>query len=71
MNQDYMISMLSPKQEEILKAVMKQMKKINCFECQGAIFKGTRWKAALEFAYNNPMGGDFYVWLQDNYKQID
>jgi hypothetical protein len=25
----------------------------------------------LNFVKNNPTGGDFYVWLQDHYHQIE
>ena len=67
MKMDYMISKLSPKQDALLKEVAKLMKEIKCFECEGVIFRGEKFLAALEFAYNNPTGGDFYVWLQQNY----
>lgn len=70
MTVEIMRANLSEKQEGLLKNVIKTTEEFNCFMCEGVIFKGDRYIAALEFAYNNPNGGDFYVWLQDNYKMI-
>lgn len=61
---------LNPNQERILKVVIKETKEIPCFECGGLLFSGDRVTASIEFVYNNPTGGDFYVWLQDNYTTI-
>lgn len=63
---EYMNAMMTPAQDQLKKDAVRETKKINCFECGGLLFKGDRVIAAMEFAYNNPEGGDFYVWLQDN-----
>lgn len=67
---EYMSAMCSPEQDKLRKDVIKQTKEIPCFECGGLLFRGNRGIAALEFAYNNPTGGDFYVWLQQHYKVL-
>jgi hypothetical protein len=70
MDLTYMTVTFTPDQSRLFKAVAKQMEKVECFEYQGVIFKGSSFRAAVEFAYNNPTGGDFYVWLQDNYTML-
>lgn len=67
MTETEMICSLNPKQDKLLISIYEQMKDVKCFEYEGVVFKGSRRLAALEFAYNNPTGGDFYVWLQDHY----
>ena len=64
----YMITMFTPEQDKLFRSVAKLIKNVECFEYEGVIFRGNRNRAAIEFAWNNPTGGDFYVWLQDNYK---
>lgn len=71
MTETEMICRLSPEQDKLLRSVAKQMKEVKCFEYEGVIFKGSAYLAALEFAYNNPTGGDFYVWLQDHYTMLN
>jgi len=39
-----------------------------CFQFGSLMFLGNYRTAVELFAKNNPTGGDFYVWLQDNYK---
>lgn len=67
MTETQMICSLSPAQDKLLKTLVKEMKAVKFFEYEGVIFRGSGYLAALEFAYNNPTGGDFYVWLQDHY----
>jgi hypothetical protein len=66
----YMTTMFTPKQDELFKSAAKQIKEVEAFEYEGVIFKGNRRRAAVEFAWNNPTGGDLYVWLQDNYSML-
>lgn len=61
---------MSNEQTRLAREVRKQTKEIPCFECGGLLFQGTAFMACIEFAYNNPTGGDFYVWLNDHYKVI-
>jgi hypothetical protein len=63
----YMTTMFTPRQDELFRSVAKLIKEVEAFEYEGVIFNGNRNRAAIEFAWNNPTGGDFYVWLQDNY----
>lgn len=58
----------SPKQDELFKKIRPKMKEITCFEWEGVLYKGKAIRAAMDFIWNNPTGGDFHVWLQDNYK---
>ena len=62
-----MIMRFSPRQDEMAKALIRLAKEVKVFEYDGVFFLGDKQQAACEFAYNNPTGGDFYVWLQDNY----
>lgn len=65
-----MSTRMSEAQSKLAREVCQQTKEIPCFECGGLLFRGRRTTAAMEFAYNNPTGGDFYVWLQDHYEII-
>lgn len=44
---------------------------IEVFEIGGRYFIGNYNIAVMNYAKNNPEGGDFFVWLQDNWKQIN
>ena len=61
---EYMSAMIGEKQEQIMKSI--KTRSIEAFEYEGVIFKGNAYAAKLEFVYNNPTGGDFFVWLQQN-----
>jgi len=66
---------LSKKQTEIAlnllrKPFINDVKTHTVFEIGGRYFIGDYMRACESFAYNNPDGGDFIVWLQDNWKQI-
>jgi hypothetical protein len=60
---------MSDRQLDILRGLIIKVND-NVFEYEGAIFRGNKQRACWEFAYNNPTGGDFFVWLQDNYQII-
>ena len=47
-----------------------RIKKFNCFEYCGILFKGDYQQSVESFVRNNPDGGDFFVWIQDNLKQL-
>jgi hypothetical protein len=53
-------------EENNKKMRLLKTKRIEAFEYEGLIFKGNSYDAKIEFFFNNPEGGDFYVWLQDN-----
>lgn len=55
-------------QNKVYEAVKGLAKDVSCFEVHGVLFKGDAWEAKVEFAYNNPLGGDFYVWCQQHRK---
>jgi hypothetical protein len=42
----------------------------SCFYCGGRLFLGKYDDAVHRFAINNPTGGDFYVWIQDNFREL-
>lgn len=44
------------------------VKIIDAFELEGVVFKGNYSCVVNEFVKNNPTGGDFYVWVSDNYE---
>jgi hypothetical protein len=45
-------------------------KRLDVFEYGGRYFLANYESAVLCFVQNNPTGGDFYVWLQDHYREI-
>ncbi len=57
---------MSDEQIALYQRVRDSIKNVPCFECEGDLFIGDKVEAAMRFAYNNPTGGDFFVWLQDN-----
>lgn len=61
---EYMSVMIGENQQRIIREL--KTKHFTAFEYEGLIFKGDPYAAKLEFVYNNPTGGDFFVWLQDN-----
>lgn len=61
---EYMSAMIGEKQAAIIRTL--KTNKYEVFEYEGLIFKGEPYTAKLEFVYNNPEGGDFFVWLQDH-----
>jgi hypothetical protein len=46
-------------------------KRLDVFEYGGRYFLANYESSVLNFVKNNPTGGDFYVWLQDHYHQIE
>lgn len=70
MNTEEMICRFSDRQDALFKKLYSNMKIVDCFEYEGVIFKGNAADAAINFAHNNPTGGDFFVWLQDHYRQL-
>ncbi len=65
-----MQAQFSPRQDNIVREVCKLTTELSCFKCEGEIFIGDRYLAALLFAEMNPDGGDFYVWVQNNYRRL-
>ncbi len=61
---EYMSAMIGEDQARIMRNL--KTTQLTVFEYEGYIFKGTSYAAKLEFVYNNPTGGDFFVWLQQN-----
>jgi hypothetical protein len=70
MTREEMSVIMSDKQTELARKLRSEMTAFKCFMYEGVYFKGDATQAALDFAFNNPTGGDFYVWLQDNYQMI-
>lgn len=66
----YRLASFTERQDFIFKSCMKVTSNYQAFECGGLVFKGNRRYAAIEFAKDNPEGGDFFVWLQDHYTLI-
>lgn len=60
---------MSNEQMKLVRSVRPQMKGV-FFEYEGTVFRGDPTRVAMEWAYNNPTGGDFYVWLQDHCEVI-
>lgn len=67
----------SPKQAQIIIDLLSHdfmkkegIKHLDCFECGGEIFLGSYEWAVREFAYNNPDGGDFCVWVQQKFYRL-
>lgn len=44
-------------------------KPVAAFEFEGVIFKGSHYKAIAEYIAKKP-SAKFFIWLQDNYKQL-
>lgn len=47
-----------------------QYKTVDVFNYGGRHFFGMYESCVLEFVKNNPNGGDFYVWLQDQKREV-
>lgn len=66
----YWSTRYSPNQDKIVSDLFKEVKHFGCFEYNCYIFKGNKEYAVMSFAWNNPDGGDLFVWLQDNFQII-
>lgn len=60
----------SPEQDSRIKSLFSKYKEILFFECEGEFFKGDRKLAFIKFILDEPTGGDFYVWCQDNLQRF-
>ncbi len=67
---DEIISKLDSANYERFNERKKELMPVKCFKYNGVIFKGNYEMAAALFVYENPQPADFYVWLQNNYKQL-
>lgn len=68
MTVEAMYAILTEQQKKTYTSLKGLAKPVGCFEVEGVLFRGNGFTAKVEFAYNNPEGGDFYVWCQKHYK---
>jgi hypothetical protein len=50
--------------------LVEQIEKVKCFKVGGLFFIGKYKEAVEKFIENNPEPADFFVWLQNNWKQL-
>lgn len=58
-------------QPDRVRRLLSQYVNYPAFTYGGRDYKGQYADAVKQFLLNNPEGGDFSVWLQQNWKQIN